>query len=73
MNDGNELKDLIGRTARARSDHLSAGTAVSWLLYENLYLALGRRALSPRKGLIDPAAMETMIVLAVDKRCVRPQ
>ncbi|KFF80984.1 hypothetical protein IY40_00110 [Serratia marcescens] len=68
----NDLKDLITRTAQARNVHLSTGTAVSWLLYENLYLALGRRALRPREGLIDKAAMEAMILLAVDKRCVRP-
>lgn len=72
MNDVNELKDLIARTAQARSVHLSAGTAVSWFMYENLYLALGRRALRPRDGLIDTAAMEAMILLAVDMRCIRP-
>ena len=68
MNDVSELEDLIARTAQARSDHLSAGTAVSWLLYENLYLALGRRAYSAREGLICPAAMEAMIRLTVNKR-----
>lgn len=68
MNDVSELEDLIARTAQARSDHLSAGTAVSWLLYENLYLALGKRAYSAREGLICPAAMEAMIRLTVNKR-----
>lgn len=68
MNDVNELQDLIARTALARSDHLSAGTVLSWLLYENLYRALGRRALRSREGLIDKAAMEAMILLAIDKR-----
>lgn len=68
MNDVNELQDLIARTAQARSVHLSAGTVFSWLWYENLYRALGRRAFHSREGLIDTAAMEAMILLAIDKR-----
>lgn len=68
MNDMSELEDLIARTAQARSDHLTAGTALSWLLYENLYLALGRRAYSAREGLNCQAAIEAMIRLAVNKR-----
>lgn len=68
MNDMSELEDLIARTAQARSDHLTAGTALSWLLYENLYLALGRRAYNAREGLICSATMEAMIRLAVNKR-----
>ncbi|EAA5259341.1 hypothetical protein DP804_23105 [Salmonella enterica subsp. enterica] len=68
MNDVSELEDLIARTAQARRDHLNAGTAVSWLMYENLYLALGRRAYSDREGLICRAAMEAIIRLAVDNR-----
>lgn len=68
MNDVSELEDLIARTVQARTDHLNAGTAVSWLLYENLYLARGRRAYSAREGLSCPAAMEAMIRLAADKR-----
>jgi|GEM_PF-6365403 len=68
MNDMRELEDLIARTAQARTEHLTAGTAVSWLLYENLYLALGRRAYSAREGLIFPAAMDAMSRLAVDQR-----
>jgi len=66
MNELDELENLIARTARARSDYLSAGTWIAWLIYQNLYLALGRRAFSFRQGLICSQAMQAMNELAVD-------
>jgi hypothetical protein len=66
MNEVGELENLIVRTVKARSDYLSAGTCIAWLIYQDLYLALGRRAFNFRLGLICPQAMQAMNQLALD-------
>jgi hypothetical protein len=65
MKEIQEVEDLIARTAQARRDYLAAGTSVAWLIYQDLYLALGRQAFCPRQGVISPRALLAMSQLAV--------
>lgn len=65
MKDVDELEDLIARTKQAKNDYLSANTSIAWLIYQDLYLALGRRAFNPRQGLNSPEAIQAMYQLAV--------
>jgi len=67
MNNMCELQNLIARAAQARSDHLIASTVVTWLLYLNLSLRLGRRAFSPWEGIICLEAVQAMIRLEASK------
>ncbi|TPW45431.1 hypothetical protein FKD06_19420 [Serratia sp. SRS-8-S-2018] len=63
-----EVEDLIAKTAQARRNYLATGTSVAWLIYQDLYLALGRRAFCPRQGVICQRAMQAMnrFVVLVD-------
>lgn len=65
MSEVEELEDLIARTAQARSGYLIAGTSIAWFIYQDLYLALGRRAVSSRHGLICREALQAINQLAV--------
>lgn len=67
MNNTEELDDLIARTAQARAAHLNIGTWLSWFIYQEYYLALGRRALrSGHPEPVCPVALQAMQQPALD-------
>lgn len=68
MNHIDELERLIARTEEAKRVYLAEGTCFDWIIYQDLYLALGRRAFCPRNMQVCQQAMEAMVRLAVDAR-----
>ena len=68
MNHIDELQGLIARTEEAKRVYLAEGTCFAWIIYQDLYLALGRQAFCPRKMQVCQQAMEAMVGLAVDAR-----
>ncbi|MBK4114549.1 hypothetical protein JHD93_20615 [Cronobacter sakazakii] len=67
FNNVTPLAQLAYRTEVARSEYHEKGTESAWRQYEDLYLALGRRAVYPGRLTVRcPIALLIMILLAID-------